>query len=97
MTRSLFSACTRGRFGVSGSGPCTLLVSSKEKDMKAQVTLRSGEDQETVSTFGRPPEVGSTVMHKGKPWLVTSCEYRLSHRITPFAMIIPSSRAGGVS
>jgi len=56
--------------------------------MNAQVTLRSGDDQEIVNT-SRPPEVGSHVKHNGKLWLVTACEYQLSHRIIPFSMVVP--------
>jgi len=56
--------------------------------MNAQVTLRSGDDQEIVST-SRPLEVGKRVKHNGKLWLVTACEYQLSRNITPFEMIVP--------
>jgi len=56
--------------------------------MKAQVTLRSGEECAIVDT-SRPPEVGSHVKHDGKLWLVTACEYQLSRKIIPFEMIVP--------
>jgi hypothetical protein len=60
--------------------------------MKAQVTLRSGDDQETIPASPHPPEVGTTVTHKGRTWLVVAYEYTPSHRIAPFEMII--SRGG---
>lgn len=55
--------------------------------MNAQVTLRLGEEQLTITT-SHPPKVGSTVMYKERLWLVTSCEYLLSRKITPFELII---------
>ena len=59
--------------------------------MNAQVTLRSGEEQTTLST-PRPPIVGTTVMYEGREWVVTAYEYLLKRRIPPFEMVIPRGK-----